>query len=110
MSFRRPATDLITRKTSLLITFAFTIALEPAYAADRVPPGASICSGCHASAQAGDTSAPADLASLSPEQIAEALAGFRSGEREGTIMPRLAKGFSEAESVALAKALGRPEQ
>ena len=35
-------------------------------------------------------------------RIAEAMRAFRSGQRPGTIMPRIAKGFSDDEIAAIA--------
>jgi sulfide dehydrogenase cytochrome subunit len=62
------------------------------------PPGASSCSGCHG-AQAGAVPAihgrPAD-------QIVQALDAFRTGKRPATVMNRIAPGFSEGESRAIA--------
>ena len=43
------------------------------------------------------------MTELSADQIAAALAAFRSGERPATVMNRIAKGFSEAESLAIAE-------
>lgn len=48
-----------------------------------------------------------DLTSLSAEAIASAMSDYRTGERQGTLMPRIAQGFSEAETRAIAAALGR---
>ena len=79
-------------------------------AADARPPGAGSCSACHAALDASAPGTPPPLASLSPDEIAAALAAYRSGERTGTIMPRLAAGFSDAEARAIAAAVGRGGQ
>lgn len=71
----------------------------PAFGA--APPGASSCSGCH-SPMPGVGATP-HIAGLSADQIAAALAQFRTGERPATVMNRLAKGFTEAESRAIAE-------
>ncbi|GJD47668.1 Cytochrome subunit of sulfide dehydrogenase [Methylobacterium crusticola] len=42
------------------------------------------------------------LAGRSAEEVAGALAAFRSGARPATVMTRIAKGFSEDESRAIA--------
>ena len=76
-------------------------------AAEHLPPGAASCSACHA---ADDASAPPPLSNLSADEITAALAAYRSGKREGTLMPRLAQGFSEAEARAIAAAVGRGGQ
>jgi cytochrome c553 len=69
----------------------------PALAQDAAPPGALGCTGCHG-LEAG---APFPIQELAADEIAAALAGFRDGSREGTLMPRIAKGFSDEESQAI---------
>lgn len=57
------------------------------------PSGALACSGCH-----GAGSDPAlSLDGLEADTIAAALLDFRSGARDGTLMPRIARGFSDSE-------------
>lgn len=53
--------------------------------------------------------APPPLAMLTPGTIDSALSDYRSGRRAGTIMPRIAKGFSKEEAQAIARALGQPK-
>jgi cytochrome subunit of sulfide dehydrogenase len=65
------------------------------------PPGASSCSGCHAASAAVETPVPR-LAGLPAPRIADSMRAFRAGTRPGTIMPRIAKGFSDGEIAALA--------
>ena len=69
--------------------------------AAEAPPGASSCSGCHPASAAVETPVPR-LAGLPAPRIAEAMQAFRAGKRPGTIMPRLAKGFSDDEIAAIA--------
>jgi cytochrome subunit of sulfide dehydrogenase len=69
--------------------------------ATEAPPGASSCSGCHAASAAVETPVPR-LAGMPAARIIEAMLAFRVGQRPGTIMPRLAKGFSEGEIAAIA--------
>jgi cytochrome c553 len=71
-----------------------------AIAADP-PPGASSCSGCH-SPSATETSTPPRLLGRDPEKIVTALQEFRSGQRAGTIMDRIVKGFTPEEIQAIA--------
>ncbi len=78
-------------RTALLLLLLAT----PAAAS---PPGASSCSGCHG---APDGAVPS-LAGRSAEDIAASLAAFRSGARPATVMTRIAKGFSDDESRAIA--------
>ena len=71
-----------------------------AQAAD-VPPGAASCSGCHAASPGVQTPVP-PLAGRPAEEIVSQMAAFKSGERKGTIMDRIAKGFSDDEVRAIA--------
>ena len=71
-----------------------------ALAADA-PPGAMSCSGCHSPA-ATDTAVPARLVGRDPAKMVEALQEFRSGQRKGTIMDRIVKGFTPEEIQAIA--------
>jgi cytochrome subunit of sulfide dehydrogenase len=71
-----------------------------ALAADA-PPGATSCSGCH-SPTAAESATPPRLVGRDPEKIVAALAEFRSGQRKGTIMDRIVKGFTPEEIQAIA--------
>jgi cytochrome c553 len=94
MSAWRPIGGLV-----LPIWFAAAIS---ATAAEAPPPGASSCSGCHATSGAVDTSVPRLVGRPAPE-IITAMREFRSGERPATVMDRIAKGFSDAEATAIAE-------
>lgn len=63
------------------------------------PPGASSCSGCHG---AGVTDGLPVIQGRPVDEIVAALAAFRSGTRPATVMNRIAPGFDEAESRAIA--------
>ena len=76
------------------------LAALPAAAQEEAPPGASSCLGCHAPSRVG--AAIPSLAGRDPAAVAAALRDFREGRRAATVMDRLAKGFSEAESQAIA--------
>lgn len=65
----------------------------------EAPPGALACTGCHGLFDG----APFPIHQLSADEIATALAEFREGTRHGTLMPRLASGFDEEESRAIAE-------
>ena len=69
----------------------------PVFAQDA-PPGAVACTGCHGLFP----DAPYPIQQLGADEIAAALAGYRDGGREGTVMPRIAKGFDDDESEAIA--------
>jgi cytochrome c553 len=65
------------------------------------PPGAAACSGCHPVA-AGVSSPVLRLAGLDPASIVRAVQEFRAGKRPGTVMDRIAKGFTDEEIKAIA--------
>ncbi len=64
--------------------------------ADPPAAGATACSGCHGAAGI-------DLSKLTAAEIEAAMAAFRDGTREATLMGRIAKGFSAEESAAIAR-------
>jgi cytochrome subunit of sulfide dehydrogenase len=70
-------------------------------AASEPPPGAASCSGCHTSgvAAAGSVSR---LYGRDAGEIMTAMTGFRDGSLPATGMNRIAKGFSDDESRAIA--------
>ncbi len=71
-----------------------------AWAADP-PPGAAACSGCHATNAAAETPVPKIHGRRADETVA-LMAAFRGGSRPATIMDRIAKGFTEDETRAIA--------
>ena len=73
----------------------------PALAASEPPPGAASCSSCHS---AGPTAASSvsRLYGRDAGEITTAMAGFRDGSLPATVMNRIAKGFSDDESRAIA--------
>lgn len=75
-------------------------------AAEIAPPGAASCSGCHALRPGPDELLPR-ITGRPADEIVAAMAAFRSGERDATVMNRIAKGFSDEESRAVADWLGR---
>lgn len=79
---------------------AMLLAGSTAFAADA-PPGAAGCSGCHASNPRVETPVP-PLNGRPAADIANEMAAFRTGTRKGTIMDRIAKGFSDEEIQAIA--------
>jgi cytochrome c553 len=72
----------------------------PAMAADA-PPGAASCSGCHPATVKVETPV-ARLAGQDPAAIVAAMQAFRTGQRQATVMDRIAKGFSDDEVRAIA--------
>ena len=73
---------------------------QPLLAASDPPPGAASCSGCHSTGAA--TSSIPRLYGRDAGDIAKAMAGFRDGSLPGTVMNRIAKGFTDEESRAIA--------
>lgn len=72
--------------------------------AQTVPsPAASTCLACHGTGDA--KKAFPDLSQFDAAMIVESMAQFRSGARGGTIMNRIAKGYSDDESRAIAQEL-----
>ncbi|WP_437374988.1 c-type cytochrome [Inquilinus limosus] len=74
--------------------------LAAAAPAAAQPSGAASCSGCHAPAGAGPVPS---LEGRPAAEIAAAMAAFRSGERPATVMDRIAKGFTDEETRAIAE-------
>lgn len=98
----------------LVRRIAVLVLLWPAPAALRAdgagpvqaaPPGATACSGCHGENTTTDIPA---LLGRSPDEIAAAMQASRSGERPATVMDRIAKGFTDEESRAIAAWVSRP--
>jgi sulfide dehydrogenase cytochrome subunit len=89
---------------------ALIILLSPAasLAASPGPPGASSCSGCHAAGAGVATSVPR-LAGQDAAAIVAAMRDFRAGKRPATVMDRIAKGFSDEETGAIAAWLAAQE-
>jgi sulfide dehydrogenase cytochrome subunit len=65
------------------------------------PAGAASCSGCHP-ASSRVTSPVPRLLGLDRAAIVRAMQEFRSGQRAGTVMDRIAKGFTDEEVQAIA--------
>jgi cytochrome subunit of sulfide dehydrogenase len=87
-------------RTALVAVVLLLLPLGTALAADP-PPGASSCSGCHPASRAVETPA-GRLIGRSPADIVAAVAAFRSGQRPATVMDRIAKGFTDDETKAIA--------
>lgn len=73
---------------------------EPAPAA--LPSALALsCSGCHSTPGAVE-GLPSPLQTMSKQALSLALLEFRSGQRQGVIMPRLSRELSDADIAALA--------
>src|SRR5687768_1238474 len=88
------------RKTLAAAIVMATIAAAAVASADP-PVGAASCTGCHP-ASARVTSPVSRLVGLDRAAIVRAMQDFRSGQRAGTVMDRIAKGFTDQEIQAIA--------
>lgn len=69
---------------------------------------AATCANCHGTDGKGVVDGGMPLINnLTSEQILAQLKAFKSGAREGTIMPQLAKGYSDEQLEIIAKQLGK---
>ena len=69
---------------------------------------AATCANCHGTDGKGVENATMPVIShLNSEQILTQLRAFKSGAREGTIMPQLAKGYTEEQMQSIANFLGK---
>ncbi|RUU29075.1 c-type cytochrome [Mesorhizobium sp. M6A.T.Ce.TU.002.03.1.1] len=84
---------------------AALVASAPAWA--DAAPGATACTGCHGPAALG--SAIPSLDGHAADDIVAQMQAFRSGEREATVMDRIARGYTEEETRAIAEWLAKPE-
>jgi cytochrome subunit of sulfide dehydrogenase len=71
------------------------------------PPGASACTGCHGAAALG--AAIPSLEGHATADIVATMQAFRTGQRQATVMDRIARGFTEEETRAIAEWLAKPE-
>jgi cytochrome c553 len=86
--------------TRLTAVLAFLLSMAAAHAADA-PPGAASCTGCH-SASASVQSLVPPIKGRPANEIESQMAEFKTGKRPGTIMDRIAKGFTDEETRAIA--------
>ena len=87
--------------TRIIVAAAVILASGGAVHAADTPPGAASCSGCHAANSNVQTPVP-PLNGRPAAEIVSQMTAFKSGERKGTIMDRIAKGFSDQETRAIA--------
>lgn len=82
-----------------------TGALAVSAMAQAAPPTAAMlsnaCAGCHGTHGGSAGPSMPSLAGQSKEAIVDAMKKFKSGARPATVMGRLAKGFSDADYVAM---------
>jgi cytochrome c553 len=69
---------------------------------------AATCANCHGTDGKGVVDGGMPLINtLTSEQMLTQLKAFKSGAREGTIMPQLAKGYSDEQLATIANQLGK---
>jgi cytochrome subunit of sulfide dehydrogenase len=73
----------------------------PGWAADTSPPGASSCTGCHSSTKIADSVIPR-IAGRKREDIVKFMVEYRSGAWPSSVMGRIAKGFDDQQTNAIA--------
>ena len=78
-----------------LIALLAMMAGSTALADDTPPAGATSCTGCHGPQMLS-------LNDLTADDIQRAMAEFRSGARTATLMNRIAAGFTDEQSAAIA--------
>lgn len=70
---------------------------------------AASCAQCHGTdGRAADGAAVPGLAGMPASDLVQRMNAFKSGERAGTVMPQLAKGFSDAQIERLANYFANP--
>jgi cytochrome c553 len=74
---------------------------SPARAVDLPPPGASSCTGCHAPKRVADSVIP-HIAGRTAADIVERMQNYRSGAWPSSVMGRIAKGFDDQQTAAIA--------
>ena len=85
--------------------FAIMALTVPAMAQNVAPPGATACSGCHGPSTPGAVFPP--LHGYPSGEIVAAMQDFRTGQRPATVMDRIAKGFTDEETQAIASWLSQ---
>jgi cytochrome subunit of sulfide dehydrogenase len=92
-----------------LFAAAAVVAVSGIASAADAPPGASSCSGCHP-ATAGVATPVPRLNGRDAAQITTAMTEFRTGKRPATVMDRIAKGFTDDETRAIAAYLAAQKE
>ena len=85
---------------------AVTAAIASESVAQGTPPGASrdlaaTCAGCHGTRGASQGAIPT-LAGMEPQAMVSRMQEFKAGTRPGTVMPQLAKGYTDQQIESIA--------
>ena len=91
---------MISLRMAVVLAVA-SLSVGSASGASEPPPGASSCSGCHPASSAVESPVPRLTGRNAAELVAQ-MQAFRSGRQPATVMDRIAKGFTEAETAAIA--------
>jgi cytochrome c553 len=109
LMYRKPIRSfLLTISLSCLSFASNQIQAQSAEASNLYHRGlAATCANCHGTDGKGVVDGGIPLINnLTSEQILSQLKAFKSGAREGTIMPQLTKGYSDEQLEIIAKQLG----
>jgi cytochrome subunit of sulfide dehydrogenase len=93
------------RTSIAAIALSLALAAPAAAQSAAAPAGASSCSCCHDAKIASPSVPP--LKERPAAEIVTAMEAFRAGTREATVMTRIAKGFNDEETRAIAAWLGK---
>ena len=88
-------------RSSVAAAVGLAVTAAAVVASAEPPAGAAGCTGCHATSTQVQTPVPR-LGGRDQAATVRALQDFRSGARPGTVMDRIAKGFTDAEIQAIA--------
>jgi len=93
-----------------MLAVVVTGALAGANGADAADVGArALAAGCRSCHQPGESTIPS-LDGKSREALAGKLRAYREGSLAGTVMPQLAKGYTDAELDAIARYFAETER
>lgn len=86
---------------------ALALATLPLTAQAQAPLAAEGCLGCHGPEGRGGAPGAAAINGRSPAEMIAIMTAFRANERPGTIMGRIARGYTDAEIAAVAEFFAR---
>ncbi len=95
----KPSITIRGAVVSCMLAFGSTVQAEGASATML----AYTCAGCHGTNGVSAGPATPSLAGIPAEHMVETMAAFKSGERNETIMGRIAKGYSDEEFQTMAE-------
>jgi cytochrome c553 len=90
------------RKVPVVVALAAALAAD-AIALDIAPNTArDLAAGCNSCHRTGGAGGIADLTGMPPQALIASMQAYRSGARPGTVMPQLARGYTDPEIEAIA--------